>query len=53
SNARGVPVGLSGSGVFITNPPFTLLPALKESLPHLVKVLGQDAHAGFELEHGN
>jgi hypothetical protein len=26
---------------------------LKESLPHLVKVLGQDAHAGFELEHGN
>jgi 23S rRNA (adenine2030-N6)-methyltransferase len=52
SNAHGVPVGLSGSGVFMINPPFTLLPALKESLPHLVKVLGQDSHAGFQLEHG-
>jgi 23S rRNA (adenine2030-N6)-methyltransferase len=53
SNARGVAVGLSGSGVFVINPPFTLLPALKESLPHLVKLLAQDNHAGFELEHGN
>lgn len=52
SNARGVAVGLSGSGVFVVNPPFTLLPALKESLPHLVQLLAQDGHAGFELEHG-
>lgn len=53
SNARGVPTGLSGSGVFVINPPFTLLPALKDGLPHLVNALKQDGHAGFELEHGH
>ncbi len=52
SNARGVPVGLSGSGVFVVNPPFVLAPALKESLPHLAKAMAQDEHAGFVLEQG-
>ncbi len=52
SNARGVPVGLSGSGVFVVNPPFVLAPALKESLPLLTKAMAQDEHAGFVLEQG-
>jgi 23S rRNA (adenine2030-N6)-methyltransferase len=52
SNAHGVPVGLSGSGVFVVNPPFVLHAALKESLPHLAQALAQDAHAGFTLERG-
>lgn len=52
SNARGVPVGLSGSGVFVVNPPYVLMAALKESLPHLVKAMAQDEHAGFVLEQG-
>lgn len=52
SNARGVPVGLSGSGVFVLNPPHVLQPALREALPHMVAALRQDAHAGFTLETG-
>ena len=52
SNARGVPVGLSGSGVFVVNPPFVLAAALKEALPHMVKAMAQDEHAGFVLEQG-
>jgi 23S rRNA (adenine2030-N6)-methyltransferase len=52
SNARGVPVGLSGSGIFVLNPPFVLEPALREALPQLVQALKQDAHAGFALETG-
>jgi 23S rRNA (adenine2030-N6)-methyltransferase len=52
SNARGVPVGLSGSGVFVVNPPFVLAPALKEALPRMVAALGQDEHAGHSLETG-
>ncbi len=52
SNARGVPVGLSGSGVFVVNPPYVLMAALKESLPHLAKAMAQDEHAGFVLEQG-
>lgn len=52
ANARGVPVGLSGSGVFVANPPFVLAPALKEALPKMVEALRQDAHAGFTLETG-
>jgi 23S rRNA (adenine2030-N6)-methyltransferase len=52
SNARGVPVGLSGSGVFVVNPPFVLAPALKEALPLMVNAMAQDEHAGFVLETG-
>ena len=43
-------LGLHGSGVFIVNPPFTLPAMLKEALPWLVKVLGQDTTASFKLE---
>lgn len=52
SNARGVPVGLSGSGVFVVNPPFVLAPGLKEALPTLTQAMAQDEHAGFLLETG-
>ena len=42
--------GLSGSGVFIINPPFTLHAQLMEVLPFLVKTLGQYAGAHHQLE---
>ncbi len=42
--------GLHGSGLFILNPPWTLLGALREAMPVLAKLLGQDAGAGFWLE---
>lgn len=44
--------GLHSSGMFVINPPWTLEPLLRELLPYLVKVLGQDAGAGFTLETG-
>ena len=44
-------LGLHGSGVFIVNPPFTLPAMLKEAMPWLVKVLGQDAGAEYKLEY--
>jgi 23S rRNA (adenine2030-N6)-methyltransferase len=43
--------GLYGSGMFIANPPFQLPGVLKQTLPYLVSVLGQDGHAAFTLEH--
>ena len=53
SNSRGAPVGLSGSGVFVANPPYVLAPALKEALPLMLEALKQDEHAGYTLETGN
>ncbi len=44
--------GLSSSGMFLLNPPWTLEPLLRDLMPYLVKVLGQDAGAGFTLETG-
>ena len=49
-NDRGF--GLLGSGMFIINPPHTLLPALRAALPVLVALLGQFAGAGQRLESG-
>lgn len=43
--------GMHGSGLFIANPPWSLPEQLQETLPYLVKRLGQDAGAGFTLEH--
>jgi 23S rRNA (adenine2030-N6)-methyltransferase len=42
--------GLHGSGLFVLNPPWDLPAMLKEAMPYLVKVLGQDASAGFALQ---
>jgi 23S rRNA (adenine2030-N6)-methyltransferase len=41
---------LQASGMFIMNPPWTLEKKLAESLPILVKALGQDSGAGFVLK---
>jgi 23S rRNA (adenine2030-N6)-methyltransferase len=42
--------GMHGSGMFILNPPWTLHDELKQVMPYLVKLLGQDENASFELE---
>lgn len=44
--------GLTGSGMFLVNPPYTLHDALASALPQLVELLGQDDHAGHTLEAG-
>lgn len=44
-------LGLHGSGMFILNPPWTLPDALGRVMPYLVKALGQDAAAEFDLEY--
>jgi 23S rRNA (adenine2030-N6)-methyltransferase len=42
-----------GSGIFVINPPWQLEQQLRESLPCLEKMLGQDAAAGSTLiTHG-
>jgi len=50
SEGEVVRPGLPASGMFIINPPHTLKAALKDALPQLVKLLGQDQHANFTLE---
>lgn len=40
-------LGLQGSGLLVINPPYGLEAALNETLPFLVKQLGQDARACF------
>ena len=42
--------GLSGSGIFVVNPPYTLHDELKTVLPWLAQVLGQHAGAEWRLE---
>jgi 23S rRNA (adenine2030-N6)-methyltransferase len=42
--------GMHGSGMYILNPPWTLHDELKQVMPYLLKVLGQDEGAAFELE---
>ncbi|WP_229217315.1 23S rRNA (adenine(2030)-N(6))-methyltransferase RlmJ [Massilia forsythiae] len=44
--------GLHSSGMFILNPPYTLEPTLRQVLPYLVQVLGQDGGATFRIERG-
>lgn len=43
-------MGLRSSGMFVINPPWTLEATLKQSMPYLVSVLGQDESAGFTIE---
>ncbi|WP_229440510.1 23S rRNA (adenine(2030)-N(6))-methyltransferase RlmJ [Massilia sp. BSC265] len=45
-------IGLHSSGMFILNPPYTLAPMLRETMPYLVQVLGKDAGARFTIETG-
>ncbi|MDZ7937366.1 MAG: 23S rRNA (adenine(2030)-N(6))-methyltransferase RlmJ [Rhodoferax sp.] len=42
--------GLPASGMFLINPPHTLKAQLKEALPQMVKLLGQDPNAAFTLD---
>jgi 23S rRNA (adenine2030-N6)-methyltransferase len=42
--------GMHGSGMFVLNPPWTLHGVLQETMPYLVRHLGQDMHASFTLE---
>lgn len=41
--------GLYGSGLFVINPPYTLEPALRETMPVLSKLLAQDDTADWAL----
>ncbi|MEX5747991.1 23S rRNA (adenine(2030)-N(6))-methyltransferase RlmJ [Massilia sp. X63] len=45
-------IGLHSSGMFILNPPYTLEPMLRETMPWLVQVLGKDSGARFTIETG-
>ncbi|MFZ6722844.1 23S rRNA (adenine(2030)-N(6))-methyltransferase RlmJ [Undibacterium sp. Ji49W] len=45
--------GLHSSGMFILNPPWTLVATLREVMPYLVSVLGRDSSANFVLESGD
>jgi len=44
--------GLTGSGMFVLNPPFGLQEMLAEMLPFLVRALGQYDGARCQLDHG-
>lgn len=44
--------GLAGSTVFVVNPSFGLRESLQEALPFLVRTLGQDNKARFDLQSG-
>jgi 23S rRNA (adenine2030-N6)-methyltransferase len=44
--------GLHSSGMYIINPPWVLEAMLKEVMPYLVKILGNDSQAKFTLETG-
>ncbi|MES2934685.1 MAG: 23S rRNA (adenine(2030)-N(6))-methyltransferase RlmJ [Pseudomonadota bacterium] len=44
--------GLTSSGMFVINPPYTLEPMLKQVMPYLVTLLGVDSGAGYTLETG-
>lgn len=43
--------GMFGSGLYIVNPPWTLPALLEEVMPWLVRTMGEDEDAGFDLEH--
>jgi 23S rRNA (adenine2030-N6)-methyltransferase len=42
--------GMTGSGVFVINPPWVLEAQLQEALPHLVRCLGQTSSARFDVD---
>ena len=45
--------GLPASGMFLINPPHTLKALLKDALPQMVELLGQDRNATHTLESGS
>jgi 23S rRNA (adenine2030-N6)-methyltransferase len=45
--------GMHGSGLFIVNPPWQLADQLTTLMPYLVRVLGEDGGARYQLEHQN
>ena len=47
----GAAEGMSGSGMFVLNPPWGLQETLQIVMPYLVRHLGQDKQANFLLEH--
>ncbi|AKU11454.1 external DNA catabolism protein [Azoarcus sp. CIB] len=44
-------IGMFGSGLYIVNPPWVLPQTLESVMPWLVRALGEDEGAGFDLEH--
>ena len=44
--------GLTASGMFVINPPYTLKPALAEALPQMLELLARGAGQGQKLETG-
>jgi len=42
--------GLHGSGMFIVNPPWKFSEEMRDVMPWLTRVLGQDADAGFRID---
>ena len=49
---QGFPMNLQASGVFMFNPPYTLEPMLRSTLPALAKLLG-GVNASYLIEAGN
>jgi len=43
-------LGLHGSGVFVFNPPWKLEESLRDAMPALVRLLGQDRKASYSLD---
>jgi 23S rRNA (adenine2030-N6)-methyltransferase len=43
------PRGMYGSGLVILNPPYTLKPALEETLPRLAEILGTEGKGGWSF----
>jgi 23S rRNA (adenine2030-N6)-methyltransferase len=46
-------LGLHGSGMFVFNPPWKLERSVRDALPTLVRLLGQDGHATSDLYYRN
>lgn len=43
-------LGMTGSGLFVINPPWTLPTMLEEAMPWLAEQLGEDGHGSFTLD---
>ena len=52
-SGAGARPGLGASGMFLVNPPHPLQAALREALPRMVELLGQDRNASHQLESGS